>query len=446
MTSSITSLVTKIADRMSDPDALAAFMNDPINRNPDRINPNLTTWENPSLAGGYSGLLLLFSVLQKKNLLEKKQNTIVHQYVLKIKESIEKNGIASLSLFSGLAGICFAIQQASNDGTRYENLLKPLHEILLTNIENIYLVPIKENIFNKRASSSALQDVVQGLSGIGRYVLENRTNPLFHNLTLTIINNLIALIQPILIKGQSVPGWYLEQDDILNQLNRDPSKFNFNLGLAHGIPGILTFLSIALIKGIKLEGQIQAIQTIVHWIRKKSFVTNCAIQWPCAVSFNEEINAITPSNEASRDAWCYGAPGIARSLYLAGKALNDENLKKFAGAAFRGIFSRTRKQWNIPGPSLCHGIAGLLLITNEMSKEAGFEDLKVNVLELEKILLSYYNPDYSFGFKTLEVCTDGRIAQVSDPGLLEGTAGILLTLLHISNPSSKWHLPFMLTE
>jgi hypothetical protein len=83
----------------------------------------------------------------------------------------------------------------------------------------------------------------------------------------------------------------------------------------------------------------------------------------------------------------------------------------------------------------------LLLIAQEMSREEGCEDFAVKVGELKEILLSFYKPDAPWGFKDVEACRQGKSCEINKPGFLEGTAGILLTLLA---SHSKWHLPLMI--
>ena len=372
---------------------------------------------------------------------------VEHHYVLKIKELLESEGCHSLSLFSGLAGICFSIDKASHGGTRYQRMLETLHSLLISQVETACLQPIRSNLSHGTPSSSSLYDLIQGICGIGRYALEHLQLPHFRELIEKIIHTLIELCSPITVMGHSVPGWYLPPTDILNRKDQfGCPKGNFNLGLSHGVTGILAFLSIAYQKGVELDRQKETIKEIASWIQSKAFRKNSTIRWPTTVSWEEEVeNKGTPYEINSQDAWCYGVPGISRTLLLAGKALNDPTLTDFALTAFRGIFSRSQEKWNLPGPALCHGLSGLLLLTHEMSKEEGCSDLNYWVNALRDTLLSTYHPDAPFGFRDIELNLQQEPVAVDKPGLLEGTAGILLTLISISNPHLNWHLPLMIS-
>ncbi len=410
-----------------------------LNNSPPSFSHELT------LGNGYPGLLILSSVLQSKGILDEKSN-VCHQYVFKIKEVIETHGVQNLSLFSGLSGICFALQQASQGGERYMRMLNSMHDFLHSRIHEDYLKPLLFNIHNNQSRPSFHYDVITGISGIGRYALENLSDPRFLELSYEITKILVALCAPIEVNGIQLKGWYLPSTDCLNeQIKPLPAKGNFNLGLAHGVTGILAFLSIASLRGIKVDGQHNTMRQIANWIRSKSFVENEVIKWPCTVSWEEEVENKTEAREISKDAWCYGVPGIARTLFLAGKALEDDELKTFATDAFRGIFVRDRSNWNLPGPSLCHGIAGLLMITSAMAKEKECEDLSPRLIDLQKYLFELYNSSFSFGFKDIETHPE-KTVQVCKIGLLEGTTGILLTLLTLSDPKPLWQLPFLIHE
>jgi hypothetical protein len=434
-----------IIERMKDPEAVKASTFDLASRNPDPIYPDFPSWNDLSLAEGYPSLLLLFSTLRQHGFVDESKEDTIHRYVLKIKEALEDNGCDNFSLFTGVSGICFALQQASCEGTRYQRMLNGLHDYLLKNIEKVFLEPIRCNIDHNLPSFAYLYDPIQGICGIGRYLLENLSIPHFYEVTQNIVQVLVKLSLPLKINRKNIPGWYSPPNDPFNANNESLSpKGHFNLGLAHGITGILAFLAISFARGIQVKGQEEAMRRMINWIREKSFSENNTIHWPCNVSWEEEIEKKSSTNLSSRDAWCYGVPGIARTLFLAGKVLKDNELKSFASRAFRGVFCRSQNEWGLPGPMLCHGIAGLLLITREMAKEQECEDLTCKVQELEQILFTFYNPDFLFGFKEIEPCKNGGTAQINKAGFLGGATGVLLTLLDQSEHVSQWHLPFLM--
>jgi hypothetical protein len=443
MTASLPFLQDMILN-MRDPDHVKAVAIDPSNINPAPLSRFSSSWADLSLSNGYPSLLLLFSTLGKQGLIED-GDAIAHQYVLKIKEVLEAQGCFGFSLFSGVTGICFALQQASFEGKRYQRMLQNLHTFLVESVEKEYLEPLRQKKRQSLPISPRLYDPIQGVCGIGRYALENLEDPSFLKVAEDIVKVVVSLSQPLLYKEQKVPGWFLSPNDLLNARNRTACpNGNFNLGLAHGVCGILAFLAIASLRGVDVEGQKEAIALIASWVRSKSVIYNTAVVWPYHVSWEEEVEGRPSPIMGSKDAWCYGVPGIARTLFLAGKALGDEAMKAFAIHAFHGIFSRQQKEWHLPGPTLCHGISGLLLITHEMSKEEGCEDLALKVQELSDLLMSFYRPEAPWGFKDVEACLQGKQCELNKPGLLEGTSGVILALSSLSNPAFNWHLPLLI--
>ncbi|MBY0501372.1 MAG: lanthionine synthetase C family protein [Alphaproteobacteria bacterium] len=426
-------LINTLSERLKNPDYIYTFMQDPL------CDPL-------SLAEGYPGLLILFVILYQRGMLAESKEKLIHPYILKIKEAAENTTSLNLSLFSGIAGICFALKFAVTIEGRYGRLLETLNTILLNHMEQAYFNPLMESIKQNQSRVSGHYDVIQGISGVGYYALSNMQNPLFKDLSQKILNVLVALCKPFPREGITIPGWHVTKDDPLNKnYYLSTPEGNFNLGFSHGVPGILGLLSAAALKGVVVKGQKETIQILSEWVCKKSFKdAKDAIRWSHSVSWKEELSdKLFLPKEPSQDGWCYGVPGVARSLFLAGRVLEDKNLKDYALKAFQGIFTRSPADWKLHGPAVCHGISGLLLLTFIMAQETRCLYLTSQVSYLQEILLSHYKPDSSFGFQDIEYGPQGEHIAVDKPGFMNGTAGILLTLLTLTGPVSDWHLPFL---
>lgn len=438
-------LIKNLALRLQNPEYVSDVIMNPNNQIEERPFKD-TSWRDFSLSNGYAGMMLLFSELDRL-FPDEHWNGAVHTYVLKIKEQIESERILNFSLFGGLAGVCFAFHQSSHHGNRYQKLINTLNLHLVKEVEKTHLVPLETNLKRKSPSSNALYDLMQGIIGIGIYILNNLLfSPLF-SLLEKIIQNLVQLIQPIEVGGKVLPGWYMANYQQLSL--RDKALYpegNFNLGLAHGASGILSFLSIALLKGIHLEGQKEAIEKLSVWIQEHRQVANHSFFWEPVVSFKNEIHRTKNSTFGGRDAWCYGTPGVASSLLLAGKALNDDKIKQFAIDSFASVFKRSPQEWNLPGPTFCHGISGLLFITQQFAKETQSLDLKEKVQTLKENLMQFYDPSFSFGFKDYFATTNGNFIKMDNVGFLEGAVGILLVMLSLECETSWWHAPFLITD
>ena len=444
----LTQLVKEMANRMKNPQEVNQIFFHPDNRNNDPLFPERSNYqlEDFHLIDEYTGVLLLLAELDRL-FPDEKWDLAIHDYILKIKEILESKRFIHTSLFGGLTGVAFALQKASREGTRYQKMITVLNNHLLESVKKHYLDPLEENLNTRQFSSFSLYDVIQGIAGIGIYGLINFHLPSFAELVKHILILLVKLVKPVRIEERWIPGWYLPQS--LHVYKEEQQKYpqgNFNLGHAHGIPGVLAFLSIALIHRVEVPGQREAIGTIVDWLKKHRQENQGNFFWRTVIPFEEEMEQIKTKENLTKDAWCYGTPGVARSLFLAGKALENEELKSYAFDSFCSVFNRNRHEWDLLGPTFCHGYSGLLMITRIMAQETQSSFLNKQVELLKEIVLEYYHQDHSFGFTSLEPCQKGGFIEISRLSLLEGASGILLTLLSLEGLTSWWHAPFLIGD
>lgn len=439
-------LVKEVGERFRNPVFVKETVLDPLNVNPDplyELHPPY--WSDLTLAAGFPGVIVLLSQLDKL-FPDERWDEAVHAHVMQVKETLESSsGWLPSSIFSGLAGICFSLQEASREGTRYQKFLSTLNAILSDRLKKHYLDPLSDSLKHSQFPSPVFYELIQGISGVGLYCLRNLHHPIFFDMTQQIIALLISLMKPKPIAGVEVPGWYVPPELLLTDHDKASyPKGNFNLGLSHGITGVVAFLSVALENEIVAEGQVEAIRQGVAWIQKHRRQHNDRFFWPAFISLDEEIGESQLSSIPGKDAWCYGTPSVSRSLYLAGSALQDDALKNYALESFHSIFFSSPAEWNIPSPTMCHGLGGLLMMTHLMAQESGSPLLQEQTHRLEGMIIDSYRPEYPFGFVDLEPQKSGGHAKIHKAGLLEGSAGTLLTLLSTQSPSStSWRLPFL---
>ncbi len=174
-------------------------------------------------------------------------------------------------------------------------------------------------------------------------------------------------------------------------------------------------------------------------------VTHNGIYWPGKISWEEEVSGKSEARH-SRDAWCYGAPGVVRSLFLAGSALKNKTMAEQALLGMQSIFNRAFNEWGIFAPTICHGFSGLLLVTHLMAEDTQDARLQTRVEELEKHVWGFYRPETFFGFQDFELKKDGGHAPLDKAGMLEGVMGVLLTLLTVNGSPSRWHYPLLISR
>lgn len=412
-----------------------------------------SSWGATTLSNGFPGLLLLFTTLDELYP-DEEWDIPSHALVIKIKELIEAGSVANLSLFGGLAGCCYAIQAASRGNTRYQRLTEKLNDQLYTMAQEFYLQPLQEKCKLKLPCTPDLYDPISGLTGLCTVALQTHHLESSRSFLDKCLKLCMALTQELPIGPYKVPGWYVPRHyQFTEQDKNNYPRGNFNLGLAHGIPSVLALLSLTYLQGIILEGQKEAIQKIVDWIQAKGKSFDGFIYWESRCSFEEEVlRSASLFTESPVEGWCYGTPGVARTIYLAGKALKNPELQKFAFEAFLGTFSRIDITTHYSSPTFCHGLSGMLTLSRLMARDSGSTVLENWNERMERSLLSLYQPSYPFGFKEIEIdffqeeSRTLKIMERDNIGILSGSAGILLSLLSKNMKSLPWAKIFLIEE
>jgi len=137
----------------------------------------------------------------------------------------------------------------------------------------------------------------------------------------------------------------------------------------------------------------------------------------------------SPSTSSSvpttSSAWCDGSSGIARALWLAGRALDDQALSSLALEIIADVAQRLHQDAKIIGPSLCHGLAGIVQICAHFAHETGEPLLVEHLRSLTDSLMEMFEEDHPFGYRAFEP----DYIRVDSPWLLEGASGVALALL-----------------
>ena len=117
-------------------------------------------------------------------------------------------------------------------------------------------------------------------------------------------------------------------------------------------------------------------------------------------------------------AWCYGAPGVARALWHAGR-------REPALAAMRAVAARPPEARRLVAPGLCHGFGGLLLHALRFWHDTGDPAMEGLAREMAERILQDWDPESLLGFRSAE---PGGI-RLDHPGFLDGAPGVALALL-----------------
>jgi hypothetical protein len=398
--------------------------------------PLAVHWQPPSLAQGDAGIALTCAYLDACWANEG-WDRIGHGYLTAAAEAAERFHL-STGMFSGLAGLAFAGWSLSREATRYRRLLSAIDNTLLPRVteqaDGLARLTMEGVSFGEF-------DVVSGLAGIGAYLLLRCPDPAAAAALEVALRSLVALAGDT----SSRPRWWtpahLLGDEDMAALY---PHGNLNCGLAHGIPGPLALMGLALSQGIVVPGIEDTVDRLADWLVGHRIDDEWGVNWPYAVSLTSEglPDDSASANMSSRAAWCYGTPGVARALWLAGVGRNRPEWRDLAIEAMTAVYRRPVAARGIDSPTFCHGVAGLVQVTLRFANDTRLPIFAEAAVSLTEGLLSAYEPVSLLGYRNLE--PGGT--RVDQPGLLDGAPGVLLALLAAAtNVEPSWDRAFLLS-
>jgi len=218
----------------------------------------------------------------------------------------------------------------------------------------------------------------------------------------------------------------------------NPGSINeeiFNMGFAHGQPGILTAVSIA---SLELDSN----KTAKRIIKESSNFILLRANEENQTQFQSYFSAARQFPFDSRLGWCYGDLSASIALRFAGNSLKSKELQdRSEKIAIRSTSRNSVAETSVFDGGLCHGSAGLSHMYGR------FHDFTANVVFKEaqifwmkKTLELGTSTDGIAGFRT-HVRDD---SWGKDFGLLKGVAGIGLAMISFINSDKNWDKLLML--
>ncbi|WP_307721155.1 lanthionine synthetase C family protein [Streptomyces otsuchiensis] len=272
-------------------------------------------------------------------------------------------------------------------------------------------------------------DALRGLSGLGALLLHRDPGgPVVRE----VLGYLVRLALPVTHDGTVVPGWWTPTAPTGRRDDRGFPGGHANLGMAHGVGGPLALMALALLRGVEVPGQREAVAALCAWLDDWRLDTSTGARWPYMVT-RSELHArparVEHCGATRRPSWCYGTFGAARVHQLAGIALGDRGRQQLAESALLGALRDPAQLGTTTDGSLCHGHAGLARITSRAAQSASGPT--AGALRAR------------CGDHLLAAGTAG-----AGPGLLEGAAGSALAALAPltgGQPVTDWDACLLIT-
>jgi lantibiotic biosynthesis protein len=414
------SVAIEITSRLLDGDRVQQTLDAAAGRL-ERTGAPARGWHGPGLSGADATAALLCGQLDRLEP-DSGWDRRGHACITAASRAAERPG-APLGLYDGIGGLGYAAQQLARGRGRYGKLLLSVDQVVADTVQARWSGQIDRQGLPVRE-----WDLISGITGLGVYLLVRRGTPGASVALEQVLTALVALA------GQAggAPCWATPPEHLFGYLRETTPQGSLNCGVAHGIPGPLALLSLALEDGIEVAGQVRTMHKLAGWLSAQARPGTWGPQWPAAVPVPDGAAASGPAPAdlpAARPGWCYGNAGVARALWLAGCALDESSLGQLALLAIRQALARQRSERPLDAPTLCHGVAGLALVALRMASDSGAVDIADHARNLCLDLMSGFDEGTEFGFCDVATGADGRRLEVDDPTLLSGAAGPALVLL-----------------
>lgn len=431
--------VATVAERLEDPDRVAAVAGRDDNRDPIY---GQVMWSPVTLSNGWPGVALFYGELARQ---DARWLSTAHAHLSRAGETMRST--PHRGMFAGPAAVLTAAHAAAGEAGHYAGLRAKLADWLAT----LVLTQLDHERRRERTGVDWFSyDLINGISGSARVLLASAEDPVesgprVQRALAAALDRLVRLAEPITALNHRVPGWWVPPEAQPTDRDRlDHPEGDFNVGLAHGVPGPLAVLSHAVHAGHEVAGQRVAIERMAEWLLRWKHTDEAGSYWPCRVSFADEVaGPDTMVRPATRTAWCYGSPGVAAGLHAAGTALDRPSWTAESVAALRAALVRDEAEWAVDGPTICHGYAGLLAICNRIGVSTGDAALLDGTRRLVRSVLELADEQAAFVFPHLMryprgANTDGRTHKAVDvAGLLEGAAGVAAALHTAVQPETR---------
>lgn len=280
-------------------------------------------------------------------------------------------------------------------------------------------------------------DLISGLSGLGVYALERLPRPTAAAMLERIVDRFAELAD----RMDDGVAWFTHPERLPDWQREIHPRGNYNLGVAHGLPGVLPVLAGACAAGVAADRARPLLDDAVRWLLARRLE-------PGFGSCFDTTYAPWEDPQPSRLAWCYGDPGIAAALLATARAVGEPAWEREALDIGLQAAARPEPQSLVRDAGLCHGAAGLGHLFNRLYQSTGEERFAETArFWLERTLGFQERGEGVAGFRAWEVNQATKEpGWRSEAGFLEGATGVGLALLGaVSDVEPAWDRVLLLS-
>lgn len=363
----------------------------------------------PSLGRGGAGIAL-FLVGASHALDEPRWGTFGLEVLTLSMDALEVMPLP-LTLFDGVAGIAWTAQHLA-DTTRV--MLPPV----LEEIDDALLAYLTQ------PHAAAALDLVAGLAGLSVYF---SARP--HAIRVRAASHLVSALINSAADGARGVRWLTPDAQLPEERRTADGGGIFDLGMAHGSAGIAACLAL-LADAQSLRGPLGTfLVKACAGLKSAQTVTEGRPAFP-----HWHDRRGTPFGLPSRLGWCYGDASVAFALGQLGLLLHDAGALNLARTMLLQSSTEEGALRGVHDACLCHGSAGLALLTHRLAQAASDHRLAERATAWLRATLALCRSGTGIGgFRfALSSSMPREVARRASVGLLEGAAGVGLALLALS--------------
>jgi len=361
------------------------------------------------LVNGRAGVTLLFAYLAK-TFPGDGYEEIMHRYLEELRESLSRKSMTH-SLSTGKAGIGFVFQHLRNIG-----LIDTVEGLDWNDLDRVI------SMGADRDHHLGNWDPLHGLVGLGIYFLERHkeTGDKRH------LEKIVDYIESLAVVESNCHVWTSRRAE-----QEETPAFNF--GMAHGMPGLLSFLAQAYEVGIRRPTIASLISSCLDFLLAQRASRDRLYSFPVSVSPSNPETGKYKMQLSWRHGWCYGDLGMANALLHCSRALGQSEWRHKGIAIAQRTTAIPFEYAGCEDAPFCHGTVGLVhqyhrlyqATRNPRFKEAAAHWLKMTMDH-------YYQPGKFPGGYAYRIFDEdeNRFISNSSFGLMEGITGIALVFLY----------------
>lgn len=362
------------------------------------------TVPDPLLASGEAGLALFFAYLGAgRQDSEEAAGHALEALGRSVQALSEPHHLPNL--YSGFCGVGWVVEHLTRelfegDDDLAAEIDEALRELLLNPGEIPY-------------------ELIGGLSGFGTYLVERLPHPDASEL----LGRVLDLLEKSAEESEAGITWYTPPEWLTEGKRQIMPTGCYNLGVAHGVPGVLGFLAAARREGIEDRRVARLAEGVVSWVLGQRLPEADQSVFPAFFSPGKKP-------EPTRTAWCYGDLGVAAVLLSAARSFGREDWEREALSLARLAARRPVEAVKAVDTTLCHGTAGIAHLYNRFYQVTGDPEMKEAALAWYRRTLDMQRPGEAFaGLLSWVAPQTGPGRWEGEHGFLTGIAGTGLALL-----------------